>query len=147
MADSTAHPLFDIRYWALLDKIIRAEDQKTRKTWLVPILGRRSILPILSSFIARVNVLQNSELVELVEGLLAMLLPLAAPKAPADQLADCLWSCIHLIASTVSSKEFPALAVRLVTLTIETFNSVVTHARYDKKKVSLLRIVTTPTPA
>ncbi|KAG8881952.1 hypothetical protein FRB98_004048 [Tulasnella sp. 332] len=128
------HPLLDIRYWALLDKVISVDDTKTRNTWLTPILGQRPILPILSSLISRMAEVQGPSIIDSVEGVFQRLLPLATRKATADHLMDCLQAGIRLL-SRIIAGQLTASVERLLTLMVYTFVAAFPQTKFDKKKV------------
>lgn len=121
----------------LLHRVISADDAKTRNAWLSPVLGQRHILPILSSLLSRMAEVQDRAVLELVEGVFRRVLPLAARKATADHLTDCLLASIRLL-SQITTEPLTDSLERLLTLTIETFVAAFPQTKFDKKKVTTL---------
>jgi hypothetical protein len=94
------NPLLDTRFWSLLADIVSPRGPVPRsrpiKIWLVPLLNRTSVVPIVVCFL---NLLSSSDtryrsLTTLVYRCLEVIWPIAALKVNFDTLTDCFRSTL-----------------------------------------------------
>ncbi|EJD55310.1 hypothetical protein AURDEDRAFT_155547 [Auricularia subglabra TFB-10046 SS5] len=97
--------LLDARYWTLLGDILErdaaAATAKSR-AWLLPILIRVPVVPILAGVLNRLAdepAFSSSGIARSITRSYTVLLPLAVPKASQDALVDCFWALLHASAT------------------------------------------------
>ena len=126
----------DSRYWTLLDGVLANEDTKTTKTWLTPIIARRSILPLLPALVRNIESLDPKAL-EAAHSVFRLCLPPSLTKANDDFAQNCFWAVLESIASCGEDVAPSSPGSILWTLSLETFRSRF-HSLKDKTKVSLV---------
>ncbi|KAH9005998.1 Urb2/Npa2 family-domain-containing protein [Lactarius hatsudake] len=103
---SGPNPVLDLRYWKLLHGVclsVNSESSKTApvgSTWLLPLLNRLPLLPIVLSLLSNsldLSAQKRSELYLQSSKSLAFLWPLAAPKFAHDALLDCFGAVLRVI--------------------------------------------------
>lgn len=104
------NPLFDNRYWRLLLDLITSPDipqksttdSRSIKTWLVPLLYRIPIGPIvvifLNSFV-HIHEEQREQLSELASSCLIILWPLAVQRMNGELLLECFGALLGFLSS------------------------------------------------
>ncbi|KAH9075806.1 Urb2/Npa2 family-domain-containing protein [Lactarius deliciosus] len=104
--DSGPNPVLDLRYWKLLQGVclsVNSESSKTApvgSTWLLPLLNRLPLLPIVLSLLSNsldLSAQKRSELYLQSSKSLAFFWPLAAPKFAHDALLDCFGAVLRVM--------------------------------------------------
>ena len=103
---SPSGPLLDLKVWKLLGDILEASTRSPNasrssrplRSWLLPLLNRLPISPILVTFLSLVTHEQSVELIDIACKTLALLWPLAVPKINADGLLDCFSALTSFLA-------------------------------------------------
>ena len=140
---SLSSPALDIKYWSLLQDILLPQSvlQIQDKAWLIPLLSRIPIAPIVVFFISTCSqhAAQVSEALELAAcGTLSALWPLAVPKLSAESLLECAgaffshWSSCDKVGN-VESKGFRSLG----SLVVSSYRTALPNAS-NKKKVHFM---------
>ncbi|OCH96588.1 hypothetical protein OBBRIDRAFT_765485 [Obba rivulosa] len=139
-----ANPILDIRNWALLSDILVSSDStNTRnvKAWLVPILNRIPIAPIVIAFL---NLLAaqptdtNLALFKPVSQCLAVIWPLSVPKFTPETLLECLGALFTLARTRELSVSDPKTdagqaATRVVISIVSSYRSSLANSSNKKK--------------
>ena len=98
-----SNPLCDIRYWDLLAKILTSEKHgdhgRTSRAWLVPLLNRVPIAPVILSYLELVASEGSLDIAQYVavSQCITALWPLAVPKFNPDTLLECFGAAVHLV--------------------------------------------------
>ncbi|KAH9890919.1 Urb2/Npa2 family-domain-containing protein [Cubamyces lactineus] len=101
--DRQSNPLCDIRYWDLLAKILTSEKHgdhgRTSRAWLVPLLNRVPIAPVILSYLELVASEGSLDIAQYaaVSQCITALWPLAVPKFNPDTLLECFGAAVHLV--------------------------------------------------
>jgi hypothetical protein len=140
---SESNPVLDLRFWTLLQDILlflSPENSKTRSvhnTWLVPLLNRVPLLPILLSLLYNsldLAAQMRDELYLYSSKCLALVWYLAAPKFSPDNLLECFGAVLRVLAREGSGENSGLTTVcTLVTISLR---YVLSHS-LNKKKVRL----------
>ncbi|EAU93316.2 hypothetical protein CC1G_08629 [Coprinopsis cinerea okayama7 len=91
-ADIKDSSIADIRYWKLLDEIISNEklNSSSSTAWIKALLGRISVVPIVTSLLTSLNAVQTLEdLLEYASSALSVLWPLGTQKLTTEVLLGC----------------------------------------------------------
>lgn len=138
-----SNPVLDLRFWTLVQSILSSLSSKnlkpelTRNAWLIPLLNRVPLPPIVFSLLSNSLNLPAQERVEIYlqsSKSLALVWSLAAPKFSLDNLLECFGSILR-----VSQGEFEE-NIGLITickLVTSSLHTVFSHSS-NKKKVRLL---------
>lgn len=137
----SANPILDVQYWTLLENVLLSHnDVKVQdKPWLVPLLTRIPITPIVTSFVSLCA--QHPSVV--AQGLktaafrcLSALWPLAATKFSTETLLECFGTLLDYTASH-GPTENPANEdfAKLTGLVVSSYRSSLVNAS-NKKKVA-----------
>ena len=106
------NPVLDTRYWRLLADILtpsnparEADHSRALRPWLIPLLNRIPIPPIILSYLELLSAGDRFELVQykLFAKCVSILWPLAVPKFSPETLLECFGAVIHLSALPVIS--------------------------------------------
>src|SRR5258708_14563471 len=116
---SESNPVLDLRFWTLVQSILVTLNSKSPKTvlthnaWLMPLLNRVPLLPIVSSLVSNPQILpaeKRDELYLQSSRSLALIWSLAAPKFSLDNLIECFGSTLRVLQrETAGSGENPGL--------------------------------------
>ncbi|KAF9821856.1 hypothetical protein IEO21_00286 [Rhodonia placenta] len=108
---SDVNPIMDTRYWQLLSDIVCSSNRtqadltgsaRTIKSWLLPILSRVPIAPIVIAFLSLLSSIEHdAQLVlnKLVSRSIAVLWPIAVPKFSPETLLECLAAVLSHLAA------------------------------------------------
>ncbi|EED81249.1 predicted protein [Postia placenta Mad-698-R] len=108
---SDVNPIMDTRYWQLLSDIVYSSNRtqadltgsaRTIKSWLLPILSRVPIAPIVIAFLSLLSSIEHdAQLVlnKLVSRSIAVLWPIAVPKFSPETLLECLAAVLSHLAA------------------------------------------------
>jgi hypothetical protein len=151
-----SNPVLDLRFWTLVQSILSSLSSKnlktglTRNAWLIPLLNRVPLLPIVSSLLSsslNLPVQKRDEIYLQSSRSLALVWSLAAPKFSLDNLLECFGSILRVLqGETAGSGENPGL-ITICKLVTSSLHTAFSHSP-NKKKVRLLssRVLTvTPT--
>lgn len=136
------NPVADTDHWLLLAEIIsplkQTDDSRRLKTWLVPLLNRTPLIPIVVAYLNLLPSLTSSQREALSEPFVrcfVVLWPLATQKVNADTLLECFGA--FLDAFGVGSKELATVEVLAVIGPVITssYRSALSNSA-NKKKVS-----------
>jgi hypothetical protein len=138
-----SNPVLDMRFWALVQSILSSLSSTSSKTglahntWLIPLLNRVPILPIVSSLLSNslnLPAQKRDEIYLQSSRSLALVWSLTAPKFSLDNLLECFGSILRVLRGEIAgSRENPGLNTicKLVTSSLHTAFS---HSS-NKKKV------------
>ncbi|TCD70050.1 hypothetical protein EIP91_005031 [Steccherinum ochraceum] len=89
--DPAANPLLDIQYWSLLEQVLFAQSnvQIRDKAWLIPLLNRIPLAPIVVSFVSLSSRHRDGTLEAKACRCLSALWPLAVSKFSSEALLEC----------------------------------------------------------
>ena len=140
-----SNPVLDLRFWTLVQSILSSLSSKslktelTRNTWLIPLLNRVPLLPIVSSLLSNSLNLPAPKLDEIYlqsSRCLALVWSLAAPKFSLDNLLECFGSILRVLQEISGSGENPGL-ITICKLVTSSLHTAFSHSS-NKKKVRLL---------
>lgn len=142
---SESNPVLDLRFWTLLQDILlflSSEDSKTRSvhnTWLISLLNRVPLLPIVHSLLSNSMDLparMRDELCLHSSKSFALVWSLAAPKFSPDHLLECFGTLLRvLVGEAVESGENSGRTT-ICTLVTSSLHNALSHSS-NKKKVHL----------
>jgi len=142
---SESNPVLDLRFWTLLQDILlflspeHSKPRSVHNTWLIPLLNRVPLLPILLLLLSSSLDLPTQKRGELYlhsSKCLALVWTLAAPKFSPDNLLECFGAVLRvLVREAVGSGENSGLTT-VCTLVTSSLHSVLSHSS-NKKKVRL----------
>ncbi|KAJ7169665.1 Urb2/Npa2 family-domain-containing protein [Mycena filopes] len=92
------NPLLDVRFWSLLSDIVF--DSKSVKHWLLPVLNRIPIAPVVTSFLQLLSAVEpelRASLSTAAHNSLSSIWPLAVHKISAESLLDCFGTFLGLL--------------------------------------------------
>jgi len=150
-----SNPVLDIRFWTLVQSILSSLSSKSsntgllRNAWLISLLNRVPLLPIVSSLLSNslnLPAQRRDDIYLQSSKSLALVWSLAAPKFSLDNLLECFGSILRVFqGEIVGSGENPGLITicKLVTSSLHTAFS----RSSNKKKVRFLpsRVLTVAT--
>jgi len=141
-----SNPVLDLRFWTLVQSILSSLSSKSLKTglshnaWLIPLLNRVPLLPIISSLLSNslnLPAQKRDEIYLQSSRCLALVWPLAAPKFSLDNLLECFGSILRVLQGEIAgSGENPGL-ITICKLVTSSLNTAFSHSS-NKKKVRLL---------
>ncbi|TFY75108.1 hypothetical protein EWM64_g8905, partial [Hericium alpestre] len=110
-----SNPVLDTRYWQLLHDVVcppsspdAADAVRRNKTWLLPLLNRTPIAPMITSlFTLSQSIAARAELYSTSSPALTLLWPFAVQKVTPDALLECFGALLGALAS--ASETEPAL--------------------------------------
>ncbi|KAI0252608.1 hypothetical protein BJV78DRAFT_324558 [Lactifluus subvellereus] len=139
-----SNPASDLRYWKLLQGIllsVRSKGSKTgsgSNTWLLPLLNRVPLLPIVLSMLSSsldLPVQKRNELYFHSSKSLALVWSLAAPKFSPDNLLECFGAMLRVLnEETVGSDESTGL-IEICMLVTSSLHTALSNSS-NKKKLS-----------
>ncbi|KAI0085622.1 Urb2/Npa2 family-domain-containing protein [Irpex rosettiformis] len=129
-----SNPLLDLQVWKLLCDILEASARSTNasrstrplRSWLLPLLNRLPISPILIAFLGLADHEQPVKLFHVACKTLSLLWPLAVPKINVDTLLDCFSAITSFLAQPdwkQSDKAAAGTVLRLANLVISSYRS------------------------
>ena len=146
---SESNPVLDLRFWALLQNILLSLSSKSSKTglahnaWLIPLLNRVPLLPIVLSLLSNslnLPAQRREEIYILSSRSLALVWSLAAPKFSLDNLLECFGSILRVLeGEAAGSGKNPGL-VAICSLVTSSLRAALSHSS-NKKKVCLCQVV------
>lgn len=138
-----SNPVLDMRFWTLVQCILSSLSSKslktdlTRNTWLIPLLNRVPLLPIVSSLLSNSLNLpapKRDEICLQSSRCLALVWSLAAPKFSLDNLLECFGSILRVLQEDIAgSGENPGL-ITICKLVTSSLHTTFSHSS-NKKKV------------
>jgi hypothetical protein len=141
-----SNPVLDLRFWTLVQNILSSLSSMslktglTRNSWLIPLLNRVPLLPIVSSLLSNSLSLpaqKRDEIYLQSSRSLALVWSLAAPKFSLDSLLECFGSILRVLqGETAGSGENPGL-ITIYKLVTSSLHTAFSHSS-NKKKVRLL---------
>lgn len=148
---SESNPVLDLRFWALLQSILLSSSSKSSKSsktglahnaWLIPLLNRVPLLPIVLSLLSNslnLPAQRREEIYFLSSRSLSLVWSLAAPKFSLDNLLECFGSILRVLEEEAAgSGENPGL-VAICTLVTSSLRAALSHSS-NKKKVCFCRV-------
>ncbi|SRR6266436_1398841 len=140
-----SNPVLDLRFWTLMQSILSSLSSKSSKTgftrnaWLIPLLNRVPLLPIVSSLLSNSLNLpaeKRDEIYLQSSRSLALVWPHAAPKFSLDNLLECFGSTLRVLHEvTTESGENPlAGLIAICKLVTSSLHTAFSHSS-NKKKV------------
>jgi hypothetical protein len=137
---SESNPVLDLRFWTLLQSILSSLSSKTglaRNAWLIPLLNRVPLLPIVFSLLSNslnLPAQKRHEVFLLSSRSLTLVWSLAAPKFSLDNLLECFGSILRVLKGDVAgSGENPGL-IAICKLVTSSLHTALSHSS-NKKKV------------
>ncbi|EMD41711.1 hypothetical protein CERSUDRAFT_128752 [Gelatoporia subvermispora B] len=141
------NPILDARYWNLLSDILLSSDlTNTRgiKAWLVPILNRVPVAPVIVAFFSLLQADSPNTSLELfgpVCQCLSVIWPLSVPKFTPETLLECLGAALTFASTCEISLSGPEAgtgqhATRVVRLIVSSYRSSLANASNKKKLYS-----------
>jgi hypothetical protein len=140
-----SNPVLDLRFWTLVQSILSSLSSKslktgsTRNAWLIPLLNRVPLLPIVSSLLSNslnLPVQKRDEIYLRSSRSLALIWSLAAPKFSLDNLLECFGSILRVLQGKIAgSGENPGL-ITICKLVTSSLHTAFSHSS-NKKKVRL----------
>lgn len=143
---SESNPVLDLRFWTLLQDILfflNPEDSKTRSihnTWLVPLLNRVPLLPIVLSLLSNSMDLParvRDELCLTSSKSFALVWSLAAPKFSPDHLLECFGALLRVLVGEATESVENLGLTTICTLVTSSLHNALSHSS-NKKKVHLV---------
>ena len=141
-----SNPVLDLRFWALVQSILSSLSSTslkpglTRNTWLIPLLNRVPLLPIVSSLLSNslnLPAQKRDEIYLQSSRSLTLVWSLSAPKFSLDNLLECYGSILHVLQGEIAgSRENPGL-ITICKLVTSSLHTAFSHSS-NKKKVRLL---------
>ncbi|KAJ7630714.1 Urb2/Npa2 family-domain-containing protein [Roridomyces roridus] len=131
------NPVLDARFWTLLSHII--SETKSTKHWLLPLLNKLPVAPILSAFFQLLNDLESELRVSLasaVDTAVAIIWPLAVQKINAEVLLESFGT---FLASAKYVRQ-PNVGLEHIAATLTSSLRVAATNSSNKKKLSFLFI-------
>ncbi|KAI0359178.1 hypothetical protein OH77DRAFT_1473878 [Trametes cingulata] len=104
--DRQSNPLCDTRYWDLLARVLltsgadkHGDHGRALRAWLVPLLNRVPIAPIVLSYLELIATEDSLDLAQykLFAQCIAILWPLAVPKFNPETLLECFGAAVHSV--------------------------------------------------
>lgn len=142
---SESNPVLDLRFWTLLQSILLSLSPKSSRTglarnsWLIPLLNRVPLLPIVSALLSNslhLPAQKQDEVYIQSSRSLALVWSLAAPKFSLDNLLECFGSMLRgLEGKANGSSENPGL-ITICTLVTSSLRTTLSHLS-NKKKAGL----------
>lgn len=138
-----SNPVLDLRFWTLVQSVLSSLSSKTgltRNTWLIPLLNRVPLLPIVSSLLSNsmnIPAQKRDEIYLQASRSLALVWSLTAPKFSLDNLLEGFGSILRVLQEEIaSSRENPGL-ITICKLVTSSLHTAFSHSS-NKKKVCLL---------
>src|SRR5712691_3828834 len=106
-----SNPVLDLRFWMLVQSILSSLGSKSSKTgltrnaWLIPLLNRVPLLPIVSSLLSNslnLPAQMRDEIYLQSSKSLTLVWSLAAPKFSLDSLLECFGSILRVLQREVA---------------------------------------------
>lgn len=145
---SESNPVLDLRFWVLLHSILLSLSFKNSKTglarnaWLIPLLNRVPLLPIVMSLLSNslnLPAQKRDEVYLQSSRSLALVWSLAAPKFSLDNLLECFGSVLRVLeGEAAGSVQNPGL-VAICTLVPSSLRTALSHSSNKKKVCHMLR--------
>lgn len=139
---SESNLVLDLRFWTLLQSILLSKSPKTgfdRNTWLIPLLNRVPLLPIVSSLLSNSLNLPKQERVEVYfqpSKCLTLVWPLAAPKFSLDGLLECFGAVLRVLGEDFVQSDKVSGLIEICMLVTSSMHNVLSYSS-NKKKVCL----------
>lgn len=141
---SQANPLLDPHIWTLLHDILEASTKTTNasrtsrplRTWLLPLLNRLPIAPILVAFFGVADHASSAALLDVASQTLTVLWPMAVPKTSIDLLLESYSSVAGFLAEPARyphSDPARKAVLRLVGLVVSSYRSALANSVAKKK--------------
>jgi len=143
---SESNPVLDLRFWTLLQDILfflSPEDSKTRSihnTWLIPLLNRVPLLPIVLSLLSNsvdLPARTRDELCLPSSKSFALVWSLAAPKFSPDHLLECFGVLLRVLVGAATESGENSGLTTICTLVTSSLHNALSHSS-NKKKVHLI---------
>lgn len=134
------NPIRDARFWDLLQDVLIASSNAAKsarliRAWLVPLLNRTPIAPIVIAYLTSLSSAQNasteSPTLQSAAHSLCLLWPLAAPRFSADTLLDCFGAVLRVFKCPRETTD--EHLSRLAALVVTAYSSAVTNTSVRKK--------------
>lgn len=138
--------MLDLRFWTLLQDILTflsPEGSKTpsvHNTWLIPLLNRVPLLPIVLSLLSNSMGLparMRNELCHHASKSFAFVWSLAAPKFSPDHLLECLGALLQVLVVEATEPGEKSGLTTICTLVTSSLHNALSHSS-NKKKVHLV---------
>lgn len=139
-----ANPLLDIHYWSLLEQVLFAQSnvQIRDKVWLIPLLNRIPLAPIVVSFVSLSSRHRDGTLEAKACRCLSALWPLAVSKFSSEALLECFGVLSgYLAACDATEYATNASFVTLGSLIVSSHRASLVNTSNRKKVQSLIRVV------
>ena len=143
-----SNPVLDLRFWTLVRSILSSMCSKglktglTRNTWLIPLLNRVPLLPIVFSLLSNsldLPAQMRDEVYLQSSNSFTLVWSLAAPKFSLDSLLECFGSILRVLQGEVAGfRENPGL-ITICKLVTSSLHTTFSHSS-NKKKVRLLSV-------
>ena len=150
---SESNPVLDLRFWTLVQSILSSLSSKslktglTRNAWLIPLLNRVPLLPIVSSLLSNslnLSAQKRDEIYLQSSRSLTIVWSLAAPKFSLDNLLECFGSILQVLQGEIAGSGESLITIcKLVTSSLHTAFS---HSSNKKKVRPLSSRVLTVVP-
>ncbi|KAI0963291.1 hypothetical protein AcW1_000407 [Taiwanofungus camphoratus] len=148
--EPSANPVLDTRYWKLLFDIISYTDaskanghSRALKTWLVPLLNRVPVAPIIVAFFSMSESSGRDGMCSLdvlVSRCLTVLWPMAVPKFSPETLLECFGAVIvhsmNHIDRIVTSADFEKDTMQAQSLVVSSYRTAFSNSANKKKLYS-----------
>ena len=129
-----SNPLLDIRYWMLLNDIISRTDHQTARTikkWLLPLLTRMPIAPLVISLLDLLSTLEQDrrqQLTSTVCRCFVVIWPLSAPKFSPDSLTECFGAFLRLLDVSAADESLAQIGC-LITSSYKSYQANASNSR------------------
>ncbi|KAI0824124.1 Urb2/Npa2 family-domain-containing protein [Trametes gibbosa] len=150
--DRSSNPVRDSRYWALLSRVLafsgadkHGDRGRALRTWLVPLLNRVPIAPIILSYLesAATEESLDSSQHSLFTQCIGVLWPLAVPKINPETLLECFGAALHLVVAlrnpSLSDGSLQSLDDRrALSLIVSSYRAALTNSGSKRKQLYAL---------
>ncbi|THH28128.1 hypothetical protein EUX98_g6060 [Antrodiella citrinella] len=131
--DPKTNPLLDIQYWILLEDVLIKTDARIRdKAWLIPLLNRIPIAPIVVSFVSLCSQSAMPAPEAIASRCLSAIWPLAVPKFSSEALLECYGALLDYAATRNAAQTSENLA-SLGSHVVRSYRSSLVNASNKKK--------------
>ncbi|KAI9512665.1 Urb2/Npa2 family-domain-containing protein [Russula earlei] len=146
LKDGTQHresnPVLDLRFWALLQGVLSTLSSESankgvvQHTWLISLLNRMPLLPIVSSLLSNslnLPAQKRGEIYLLSSKSLQLVWSLSAPKFSLDNLLECLGVVLRVLETEAAGPCENSGLVAICTLVTSSLRNALSHSSNKKK--------------